>query len=55
MHSGVQTADHVQCIVLLSLAQTLLSKHLNCKVLGVVQAKGVLKTYINTRNISKYF
>jgi hypothetical protein len=37
------------------LAQTLFIKHLNCKVLGVVQAKVVLRTYINTRNISKYF
>ena len=45
----------IGCTVLLSLAQTLFIKHLNCKVLGVVRAKGVLRTYMNTRNISKYF
>jgi hypothetical protein len=33
MHSGVQTADHTQCIVLFSLAQTIFIKHLNFKVL----------------------
>ena len=55
MHSGVQRADHMYSVVLLSLAQTLFIKHLNCKVLGVFRAKGVLRTYMNTKNSSKYF